>query len=95
MLLSPVKRCPMAKLQIWLSRKQEEDVSFSKRDFALDLGINESTLYKYLKGDREPTLSIAVKIHRATRGEVSYEDLALVRIKTPEKQKEVDKSDLF
>lgn len=48
-----------------------------KIDFAQELCIAESTLYKYINQEREPKLSIAIRIHRLTDGKVSYPDLSL------------------
>ena len=47
-----------------------------KIDFAQKLYIAESTLYKYINQEREPKLSIAIRIHALTDGRVSYPDLS-------------------
>ena len=49
--------------------------NISKKTFASQLGINESTLYKYLNGENEPKLSIAMKIVELTISKVDYKDL--------------------
>ena len=54
----------------YLSKNQIE-----KAQFARDLGIAESTLYKYINQERNPQLPIAIKIYRITGGHVSYEDM--------------------
>ena len=68
----------------------------SKRDFAIDLGINESTVYNYISGRREPTLSVAIKIVHLTKKKVSFNELSLnpIMIKN-KKNKKVDTTDLF
>ena len=48
-----------------------------KIQFAEDLCIAESTLYKYIKKEREPKLSIAMRIHGLTNGQVGYNDMLI------------------
>ncbi len=46
--------------------------------FARQVGVAASTVTRILDGSRRPTLDVAVKIVRATSGEVSFEELAAV-----------------
>lgn len=41
-------------------------------------GVAASTVTRILDGSRRPTLDVAVKMVRAARGEVSFEELAAV-----------------
>ena len=54
----------------FLSKNQIE-----KAQFARDLGIAESTLFKYINQEREPKLAIAIRIITLTKGKVTYEGL--------------------
>ena len=54
----------------YLSQNQVE-----KAQFARDLGIAESSLFKYINQEREPKLSIAIKIVELTEGKVTYRGL--------------------
>lgn len=54
----------------YLSKNQVE-----KAQFARDLGIAESSLFKYINQEREPKLSIAIKIVALSKGEVTYKGL--------------------
>lgn len=44
-------------------------------DFAKKVGVNRSTLHRIMKGESDPSLSIAIKIVKATQNKVSYEKL--------------------
>lgn len=46
-----------------------------KAQFARDLGIAESTLFKYINQEREPRLVIAIRIVEYTKGKVTYRGL--------------------
>lgn len=46
-----------------------------KAQFARDLGIAESSLFKYINQEREPRLVIAIKIVEMTEGKVTYRGL--------------------
>lgn len=54
----------------WVSTKQ-----ISRTKMASLLGISLSTLYKYINFEREPSLRIAIKIYKYTRGKVGFEDM--------------------
>jgi DNA-binding XRE family transcriptional regulator len=44
-------------------------------DFAKKLGIARSTLHRVMTGDSDPSLSLATKIVKETKGQVSYEEI--------------------
>ena len=44
-------------------------------DFAKKVGINRSTLHRIMSGISDPSLSLATKIVKATKGQVSYEEI--------------------
>ena len=46
-----------------------------KKAFAEKLRIAESTLFKYINGEREPKLCIAIRIHTLTDGKVGFIDM--------------------
>lgn len=74
------------------------DKKISKRDLSIDLGINESTLYNYIRGTREPTLSVAIKIVHLSKKRVTFGELSInpIMIKNkPILNKKVDTTDLF
>jgi transcriptional regulator with XRE-family HTH domain len=56
-------------LKDWLTKEGK-----SQAEFAAMSGIGESLLSKYLSGDRKPSISRALKIKEATKGEVSLPD---------------------
>jgi transcriptional regulator with XRE-family HTH domain len=58
------------KLQKWLEQKK-----IPRTEFAKKIGITRHALYLYLKGKRQPRLDIALRIEKATNGEVRVEDL--------------------
>lgn len=73
------------KLKDWLDFKRISVAKFCKYN-----DISAESIYGYLKGN-VPRPNVAVKIFRATGGEVSYEDLglsqeAISRIKFKEKK---------
>lgn len=43
--------------------------------FAADLGVSASYLYQLLRKERKPSLELALKIEKVTKGELSAEDL--------------------
>lgn len=51
-----------------------QERGITKREFAKRAGINTQTLYNILWG-REPRLTIACKIIRASEGKISFEEL--------------------
>ncbi len=51
-----------------------QERGITKREFAKRAGINTQTLYNILWG-REPRLSIACKIIKASEGKISFEEL--------------------
>lgn len=51
--------------------------------FAKKIGVTLSTIYNIFKGN-DIRLSIAIKIHQITKGEVSFEDLKPLDLKLPE-----------
>lgn len=53
------------KLKTWLKRNK-----VSCKDFAKLLGLEISTVYKYRDGTRIPSLPVALKIEKTTRGHV-------------------------
>jgi len=59
------------KLEDYLKKKM-----IAVPDFAKTIGVNKGTIYNYINGDRIPTLDIAMKIVKETKGVVSYEDLS-------------------
>ncbi len=58
------------KLTEWLKKEK-----VTKGEFAKRIGIARNTLYLYERGIRQPPLDIALRIERATNGEVRVEDL--------------------
>jgi DNA-binding transcriptional regulator YdaS (Cro superfamily) len=46
------------------------------KDFARKLGCQLTTIYRYMSGQRSPSLLQAVEIKRATDGAVTLDDLA-------------------
>ena len=65
------------KLRDWLREKW----TGSKEEFARKVGISLMSLNRYERGVRQPRLDIALRIERATNGEVTVEDL--IPRKTP------------
>tara|TARA_R110000782_G_scaffold41860_1_gene95632 strand:- start:2678 stop:2908 length:231 start_codon:yes stop_codon:yes gene_type:complete len=47
----------------------------TKTQFAKDIDISQSALYKYINFERDPILEIAIKIHKASKGKIGYEDM--------------------
>ena len=47
------------------------------KKFAADLGISASYLYQLLKKERKPSLELALKIERHTKGRVSVDALRI------------------
>ena len=47
----------------------------TKTDFARLVNISQSALYKYINFERDPILEIAIKIHKASKGKIGYEDM--------------------
>lgn len=58
------------KLKTWLKRNNK-----SLREFARELNIDHTSLHKYITGDRTPRLNTALKIEKATKGNVTCSDL--------------------
>jgi predicted transcriptional regulator len=56
-------------LKKWL---EEEDISVRK--FAKKANVSPSTIHNLLDG-MEPKLSTAIKVHRATKQQVTYEEM--------------------
>ena len=56
----------------WLQR-----YGYTYREFAEVSGIDHTALFRYAKGERQPTLSHAITIERLTEGKVSVFDLSL------------------
>ena len=56
-----------------------KDRGISKREFAKRAGINVQTIYNILWG-REPRLTIACKIIKASEGKISFEELIPLEI---------------
>lgn len=42
--------------------------------FAAEIGVTQTSLYRYLAGDRTPRKDVLLRIQAATRGEVSPND---------------------
>ena len=59
------------KLKTWLKKNGESFRSFGKRT-----GIDHTSLFKYTTGERTPRLNVALKIEKATKGQVTCADLA-------------------
>jgi len=57
-------------LYTYLSKKSTE----SKAEMARQVGISESSLYKYVNKQRTPELHIAIRIVKFTKGAVDFED---------------------
>ena len=49
---------------------------FGKAEFAKYLNISRMSLDRYLKG-KAPTIFVAARIHRRTKGEISLKDLGI------------------
>jgi DNA-binding transcriptional regulator YdaS (Cro superfamily) len=45
------------------------------QDFADIIGVNSSTISRYIHWHRKPALDIAMRIVKATKGKVTHEDL--------------------
>ena len=45
-------------------------------DFAKKVGVARSTLHRIMIGKSDPSLSLAIKIVNATKGQVTYEEIA-------------------
>jgi transcriptional regulator with XRE-family HTH domain len=58
------------KLKDYLARRRVH-----KKTFCDDLGISESTLYKYINQEREPSLQVAIWIESYSEGKVPIKDL--------------------
>jgi len=58
------------KLETWLKKNNESYRSFGKK-----VGIDHTSLYKYTTGERTPRLKAALRIEKATKGEVKCSDL--------------------
>jgi len=76
------------KLKDWLDFKRISVAKFCKYN-----DISAESIYGYIKGNI-PRANVAIKIFRATDGEVSYEDLGLspeeiARIKLKEKKAKI------
>lgn len=54
----------------WMVKHQ-----ISKREFAAQIQIDESTLFKYINRQRVPRLDIAIRIFEASEGKVSYREM--------------------
>ena len=52
------------------------DHELSQVDFAREVGISVSYLSEIAAGIKVPSLAVAVKIHRATGGAVSFHSMA-------------------
>ena len=58
------------KLIIWLEKS-----AYTHTEFARKLGIDKSTLSRYINGSRKMPLKIAVKIEKLTKGDVECKNL--------------------
>ena len=58
------------KLKKWLDKNKIKHIDFAKK-----LKIDNSTLTRYINGERKVPLITALKIERATQGEVECKDL--------------------
>lgn len=52
----------------------KEKKGFSYRDLAVELGVGHDLLFRYIKGERFPSMNTIVKIEESTNGEVSVND---------------------
>jgi len=59
------------KLKKWM---KENDISVTA--MAIKLNMEKSTVYKFMQGTRRPSLPTALKIEKATGGEVTPSDMA-------------------
>lgn len=57
-------------------RKYLFEKKIKHEDFAKKVGINRITLYRIMSGISDPSLSLAIKIVKATKGNVTYEEIA-------------------
>jgi len=67
----------------------------NKARMAREIGVSESGLYKYINQEREPILSIALKIYKFTNKKVKLEDMVIEREDHSTKKKTADDSDLL
>jgi transcriptional regulator with XRE-family HTH domain len=59
------------KLRDWLKKRWKG----TKEEFAQKIGVSLMALNRYERGIRQPRLDIAIRIEKATNGEVTVEDL--------------------
>lgn len=52
-----------------------EFVGMSQTDFAKELGISQGSIGNYIAGTRTPSLEIARKIEKKTKGKVTIDEL--------------------
>lgn len=52
---------------LWLNKVEPDD-------FGKKIGVSERSVYRYLRGEREPSLDVMVKIMKQTKGEVTRND---------------------
>jgi DNA-binding transcriptional regulator YdaS (Cro superfamily) len=62
----------MHKLAQWIDAQEPK---MTRRDFAASVGISESHLSLFLKGERDLSLAAAVRVERKTKGEFTCADL--------------------
>lgn len=63
---------------IWSQMNLREYLKMSnltQEEFCEHLNISRTTLYRLLNGEKEPSLSLAMKIVKATKNKVTFEDL--------------------
>lgn len=65
----------MSKLHPLAQWIDAHEPKMTRRDFAEAVGISESHLSLFLKGERELSLPAAVRIERKTKGEFTCADL--------------------
>lgn len=53
-----------------------EIAEITRKEFANKIGVTETSLHYYIKGERKPSLDVAIKIVQETLGIVKLEDLA-------------------
>ncbi len=57
------------KLEQWLSKNSVQAVTFAR-----DIGVSPSTVTRLINGERLPSGTMLLKIHRATNGKVGFAD---------------------
>lgn len=67
------------KLKEWL-----DNYKISYRQLEKDTGIDHTALFRYAKGERQPSLGHAITIERVSKGKVSVAELELKKTKDPQ-----------